>query len=500
MLRLILPFFLGTALGLSVYGACSVEHMAHRAEFFSAGPHQAILDAILELRFSSADSLMDAERNADSTEVPLAYLENYLEFMEALIGGERKVFDQYLRSSGPRLETLLAADRIGALCDISTIHLQSAVLCAYHGENFRAARHLYRARRYLKHCENKDPGNPGKFRNRGIITLVGGSAPEEFRWILKAFGIQGGIEEGLGYLGEYRDFTVGAEKTEACLLIDFARIGLQTGSGKKGRAESPDEDTLTLHRYALALEALRGGNSDCTRKLLEGFAQDRTERPLPYLDLLLGEAMLNGLDTMAARSLRAFLDANRGPHYRHHAWHKLSWCFALSGDTVSYESARGKVLGLEEPYLDADRQAHREASDSLPLNTGLLKARLLFDGGYYRPALDLLADSSGMRLLNKKDTLEFLYRQGRILEKLGETGKSLDFYTEVVQEGARESWYFAPNAALHMGMIHEQEERYDMALENYRNCLKINKSAYKRSIDYKARQGMQRVEELQKLR
>jgi hypothetical protein len=70
----------------------------------------------------------------------------------------------------------------------------------------------------------------------------------------------------------------------------------------------------------------------------------------------------------------------------------------------------------------------------------------------------------------------------------------------VLAEYTGTGWYFAPNAALHLGMIREESGDPDMALEYYRKCLKINKSAYKMSIDYKARQGVRRMEQKLELR
>ena len=67
-------------------------------------------------------------------------------------------------------------------------------------------------------------------------------------------------------------------------------------------------------------------------------------------------------------------------------------------------------------------------------------------------------------------------------------------YEKVLATGSGDSWYFAPNAALHLGMISEKDGNPGKALEYYLECLKINKSAYKKSIDHKARQGVRRLE------
>ena len=383
---------------------------------------------------------------------------------------------------------------------MSTIHLQSSVLCAYHGETFRAGRHFYQAYRYLRRSEEADADDIRKFRNRGMITLVNGSVPEEFRWLLKVIGLRGGIAEGLGYLEEYRTAVMGAERLEACLLLMLAGHTMDPGKMYWNEREDCGKGERTTLLYARALEDLGSGNSRGVVVSLLDYRQPVEERELPYLDLVLGEALLNSLDTTARQPLERFTGNNRGGHYRHYGWHKLSWCYALKGEWDLYRKSRQQVLDSGEPYLDADKQAFAEAGDTLPLNVELLKARLLFDGGYYREALGRLEDSSGLTLLNRRDSIDHRYRLARISDRLEDKNSAIASYEKVIASGPAGDWYFAPNAALHLGMIYEDDGNAEKAIEYYQLCLRINKSSYKRSIDHKARQGIERMEEFLKLR
>ena len=267
-----------------------------------------------------------------------------------------------------------------------------------------------------------------------------------------------------------------------------------------------------------ALEALGAGRSDAVLEMLGNYRQEEGEKDFPYLDLLLGEAMLNGLDTAALLPLQRFADRYRGKHYRQYVWHKIAWCYAIRGEWDRYRDAGQEVLNSGSPYLDADVEALSETLDSLSLNPDLLKARLLFDGGYYHRALEALgvpgagispeAEAlsgkeklpNAIPLRNRKDTLEYVYRLGRIYDRLGERDAAMRYYERVIRSDPERDWYFAPNSALHLGLMAEESGDPEMALEYYRKCLRINRSAYKRSIDYKARQGIRRMESLQKLR
>lgn len=460
--------------------------------------HSQILYSILSLHFGEADSLLEISLELDPGNSETLYLQNYLEFLNVLISGDMESFGGYIEASGKRVESIRAGrtNYPGSDSDLSSIHLQSSVLCAYHGEMFKSARHFYYSYRYLRKSEEADPGEVRNLRNRGLSTLIIGSVPEEYRWLLTVFGMKGDIEEGFGFLEEYHAEAGGPERLEACLILMFGRHMIDPGEGDLSVNGDCRIDSLTLYRYALALKDLGSGNSEKVIENLLDYRQEEGERKFVYPDLLLGEAMLNKLDTGAYVQLERFARNHGGDHYRHYAWHKLSWCYALNGEWDRYRDARQEVLGSGEPYLDADRQALSEALDTLPLNTDLLKARLLFDGGYYQDALGRLEDRSAVLLRNRRDSIEYNYRLARIYDRLGDRDRAVAYYEEVIASGSGEAWYFAPNAALHLGMISEKEGNPDKALEYYRECLKINKSAYKKSIDYKARQGIRRLENL----
>ncbi len=446
----------------------------------------------------------------------LLYLQNYLEFFDALIAGERGSFGLYLEASGQRINVLLEGMKKDPLSVsyLSSIHLQSSLLCAYHAENFRAAKHYYYAYRYLRQAEEADPGNPLNYRNRGLITLVSSSMPEEYRWLLKIIGLRGELEEGFGYLKEYYSASEGAGRLEACLLLIFAGRTLDPGKRNlsdpcdtPGTGENPPGNIYgqTLLRYARALDDLASGNSREVVRNLGDYRQGDGERAFPYVDLLLGEALLNGLDSAAQVPLERFIRDNTGIHYRHYALHRLGWCHALKGEWGLYREAEREVLHSGEPYLDSDRQSLAEALDTLPLNTALLKARLLFDGGFYREALGelgkspdggMLEEEPGIPLLSSRDTIEYRYRLARTWEKLEDPDKAMAYYEQVIAYGPGEAWYFVPNATLQLGILHERAGNVDQAMGHYRTCLKINNSAYKKSIDYKARQGIRRLESL----
>ncbi len=463
------------------------------AQSLSSEIQATILRQILSLQFASAERLIHEYIGGPEMGPAYVYLQNYLEFLETLITGDGSSYQRYLSGAMARLDAIESVygqwpERLHL---ISAIYLQSSFLNALHGENFRAARNFYVAKRYLRQAESARPGDPFNEKIEGLINLVAGAAPAEYQWLMSIFGIRGDMQLGLQQLEAYHEGTSGPERLESCLILLYARqmTGLETGALADGCAE----DASTLHRYLHAYQALKTGHSQEVVELLVDWEQDPGETYLAYFDLLYGEALLNITDQRAGDQLIRFLGNTRGDYYIKTAWHKLSWHYFLEGDSAAYRLARANAIEKGNMMLEDDKQAFREASEDALPNPVLLRSRLLFDGGFYQRACEILQEINPGDLTNRKDSLEYTYRQARIADLLGSEDEAISKYHELMEAGMASSWYFPSNAALHLGMIYEGKGDTARALDSYQTCLKMNRSAYRNSIGNKAKLGIGRL-------
>ena len=83
----------------------------------------------------------------------------------------------------------------------------------------------------------------------------------------------------------------------------------------------------------------------------------------------------------------------RDRNYIKSAYHKLSLIALLEDNIEEKKYYERMVLNNGERLIDEDRQAEYDVKNNTLVNTNLLKSRLLFDGGYYQEALDLLCPS-----------------------------------------------------------------------------------------------------------
>jgi tetratricopeptide (TPR) repeat protein len=463
------------------------------SQYPAADVYSTILRQILSLQFESADNLITGLGSDPDVGPEIIYLRNYLEFFDALIEGDLSGYQRYMSGSLARLDSIQSG--YGRLSDhlslMSAIHLQSSFLNVLHGDNFKAARNFYVAKRYFRQAESARPGDHFNDKLEGLINLMAGSVPAEYHWLMRIFGIRGDMLLGLDQLEAYHEASAGTDRLESCLILLYARQ--ITGLATREENDECGADTLTLLRYFHAYHALKSGNSQEVIQLLDAWRQEPGEISLAYLDLLLGEALLNGTDPGAGGQLIRFLDRTHGENFVKTAWHKLSWHHFLAGDSAAYQVARENVIEKGNLILDADIQAFREASEDGPPNAILLRSRLYFDGGYYRKSFETLQKINPGDLASRKDSLEYTYRRARIADRLGATDEAISGYHEVIQAGTGSSGYFPSNAALHLGMIYEEMGDTARALDSYRTCLELNRSAYRGSIGNKAKGSINRL-------
>lgn len=137
----------------------------------------------------------------------------------------------------------------------------------------------------------------------------------------------------------------------------------------------------------------------------------------------------------------------------------------------------------------------REAGSGVWPDKGLLRARLLCDGGYYQEALQYLQGGQPDNFRIPGEKVEFSYRIGRIYDGLGRKEEAMTAYAGTIRDGETLTAYYAARAALQMGMICEKNGDCKSATGWFRKCLSLKDHEYKNSLDQKAKAGIARCSE-----
>jgi tetratricopeptide (TPR) repeat protein len=248
-----------------------------------------------------------------------------------------------------------------------------------------------------------------------------------------------------------------------------------------------------LEACALATIGLRSGHTDESIRVLSDAPCGQDYHPVYQRDLLLGIAKLYRLDADADQWLERFTTHFPGKNGLKEAWQKRAWYQLLQGNTTGYYSAMWNVKQLGAARSEPDKVALREANAAEIPDILLLKGRLLFDGGFFGRAFELLKNKGADYAAHWRNNLEYHYRMGRILHKTGKFEDAIRFYETTLNSGENAPWYFACNAALQLGVIYEAKQDTRQARTWYQKCLAIHPEEYAGSLHAKAKAGLNRL-------
>ena len=480
---------------------------AYASDFqFSYTPAcQKAYQAIMNLHFQEARRIIASEKSSGPGNLIPLYLENYIDYLTLFIGEEQGQYDKIKPVFQARIDAIEKGNRFSPYYNfcLGESHLQWAFVHLKFREYTQAALSVRKAYQYFSANATAFPDFIPNNIGLGTTHFLGGIVPDSYKWIAGLMGIEGTVSQGLQELRSVADYNGSNDfynqfKPQALVYIAMVSVNL-------GKNKSDDLKIVSLFEngnisqspliiFARANIMMKNGLNVQALDLLRQRSHDAASYPFYFLDFMEGNAKLNSLDTSAMTDYRFFLDHFRGINYIKSAWQKVGWLQFIKGDTLGYRKAMAKVLDSGIANGEEDRQAVKEAESKQIPNLVLLKARLLFDGGYYDKALnELLNSPTKSFLFTRKDLVEYSYRLGRIYHESGNPDKALSFYRLTIQRGKNDPWYFAAASALQMGLIYESRGDFSRADSAYNVCLECKPAEYKNSLSQKAKAGISRI-------
>jgi len=312
-------------------------------------------------------------------------------------------------------------------------------------------------------------------------------------------GMDGTIEQGQTEIQEVLKYAQNHDfmfEEETLVMYAFLTLHLKNQSDQAWniiRNSRLNPSTNPLACFALANVAMRTGRNDEAIHILENRPLGTDFHRFHYLELMLGFAKLYQLSPDADFYIEKYINEYRGQNYLKEAYQKLAWHYLIHGNKAAYKNNMRYCQIRGATIIDGDKTALKEANTGNIPNTILLKARLLFDGGYYQQAYDLLSQKTIFDFDDEVFQLEFTYRLGRITHRMNELEKALNFYQQTIDKGQNEEYFFACNAALQMGSIYEKMHNYSQAERYYNLCLSLSPHEYKTGLHQKAKAGKNRI-------
>ena len=282
-------------------------------------------------------------------------------------------------------------------------------------------------------------------------------------------------------------------------LASYAVITLYQRNDKEKafqiiRDSDLDPSTSPLVGFLFAKIAQRAGYNDEAIEYLESCPQGSEYKSFEYLEFLKGLSYLRKLDPQAKLILEHFVKHFKGRLYIKEAYQKLAWSALVIDDNIAdYKKYIALADRLGTNIVDDDKQAQKEADKGIIPNPEILKARLLYDGGYYQRAHNILVKNEHRFRYDENLNLEFYYRIGRVAQALNNFPDAIVYFSQTIDKGANSKAYYACNAALQMGTIFEGQGDYKNAKKYFKKCLDMDPDNYKTGLHQKAKTGLDRI-------
>ena len=459
----------------------------------------------LSLRFMEAQTLLGKMKVEEPENYMVYHIENYIDFFRLYINENTFEYNRLKKNKARRLEKIRQADPQSPyfLYIQGNILLQWALVRLKFDEYLTAFSEVGRAHRLLKKNKAKFPDFLPNQKDLGILHAMVGTIPDGYKWGVKILsGLEGTIEQGRQEIetvlekAKKQDFIY---ETETVVLYSFLLLHLEN-KGKKAwqiiKNSKLQPHKNPLHCFIVSNIAMRTGQNDIAIRHLEACPRGRAFLHIPYLDYMLGVAKLRRLDQDTKTHFQQYLLRFKGRNFIKETYQKLAWSQLIKGNHAGYQKYMQACIQHGNTITGGDKNALKEAQKGQIPNAKLIKARLLFDGGYFQRAYQTLAGTSFHSFDNKQNQLEYTYRLGRILHGMERWSEAINYYQETINKGQHEKYFFACNAALQIGLIYESQGKILKARQFFNRCLQINPDEYKTGLHQKAKAGLSRLKRI----
>jgi hypothetical protein len=477
------------------------SQLSLKANFVFDTTAAAAYKAIFDLRLNDARAYIAEEKRNNPQNGISILLDNYVDYFHLLTSDNKADYIKFKERRSERIDALENNDEDSPyyLFAQAEVYLQWGLIKAKFGDYTSSTMDLRKAQGLLKKNNEKFSTFLPNQKSLALIEVVFGAIPSNLRGIADFLGVRGNVSTGVKRLEAFKSNIKGTKYSfyndEVIFLLCFMDIDLLHNRDNYNKLSSFLEDMndkSLLKAYLKGYVAFKTGKNDKAISYLEDIPKSNLYTAMPTVQYLLGNAKLCRMDKDAAGFLTNYLKEYKGTNYIKDTYLKLAYHYYLKGDMLGYSNYIKLVRTKGYASDEKDKQALKEANGVKP-DVDLLKARLYFDGGYYSKALEQIKDKQQGELKVPRDQIELYYRLGRIYDRLDTFNAAALNYQKVINLGKNETYYFAANSALFLGMLYEQKKNNAKATYYYNMTLSMKDHEYQNSIDTQAKEGLRRV-------
>ena len=421
-----------------------------------------VYQLVWEMDYEGAKSAVANVKSEDPSNLLIHLVEDYIDFTRIFLADDMEGYEQYRDDVEKRLSMIKASGAISPYYYYSQaeIYIHWSLVRAKKGETIRAGWDINRAYKLLKKSKEKYPDFKHVDKSLSVIHALMGSIKGFRKTFIKLFtSLDGSIEQGIEEIEELYNWdrsnqSMWSDEIAAVQSLMLGHIQKDWDGALKVLEGVSDEKTNSpIGKYLIASTAYRAGQNDRSIALLMNEEQGGFHT-FPQLNFLTANALLYKGDQQAVEYYKKFIDETKGQNYLKSAHQKLAWCSLIFSDSQEdYKRWMTTIPQLGALMIGEDQQAHHAALSDVVPNKVLLQARLLYDGGYDKEALQAI-ELFEERTNSSADKLEFVYRRARIHQRLGDVDQAIASYRQAINIGSKEKRYYACNSAVQLAQIY----------------------------------------------
>ncbi len=457
---------------------------------------------ISALRLSKAQEWINLERTNNPKNAAVHYLESCLDYYRLISSQDFTSIKQVEKNKDQHLKILKGVPISSPfhLYAQSEIHLQWAIIKLLREEYFGAMFDFRSAYNMAELNMKKFPTFLPSSKTVGFFRALFGSTPDNYKWILNIAGLDGNFEQGMNLMKAYLNQPNFQEMIldKQASLFYVALFELNYGDKKQSwelvKHTTDDYKQNLLSCYLRAYVGSKTAHNDEAIDCLNNRPKSSDYEPFYILDYILGITKLNRLDNDADQPLKRFTSFYKGKIFVKDAYRRISWVYLLAGNIEKYNIYKGLSIKKGSSESEEDKFIAQEAANGVVPDATLLRARLLFDGGYYTKAEDLIKFKKPEDFPTQYRQLEYYYRYGRILQEQNKLTRAVECFKQVIKIAPINTpYYFAPNACLQLGLIYKNLGFPAIAKGHFTQLKKYSKAEYIQSLTIKANKELDKL-------
>ena len=458
----------------------------------------------INLRLDLSKEKLLKQKELEPQNSAIEYLLHFNAYLKLFVTEDEQYYEDYIFAKNNALEHF---DQLSDTSPFkkfaqSEIHFYSATLLARHGEFYNSALEIRKAWNLIVENSQLFPKFLPNNKTRGVLKIYLSTIPDNYDWIIRMLGFDGDLNHGLRLLqllsnhqsdtNYLRVIAQEASYLYAFSLLHAAKNPVKSWSVMLKCTQDYKENLLS--NYFRGSMALKLNKNRIALKTLTNRPHHYTYEPFYLMSYYLGVSKLYKTDSSAVLELKSFIHNYKGKSYLKSAYEKLSWFYVINGDENQASYYKEKITYVGKAINNEDKQALRYTQKVNP-HPIILKSRLLYDGGYYNKAYDLLNSFKVRQLTSSNEKAEFCYRKGRVLEKLGLTDRALIMYEACSLYAVNSKDYYGAYACLYLADHHTKERNSDLAKRFYTRAMSYSKNQeYVDLIHSRAKAGLKQLE------